>query len=215
MLETNYQQKDPIYYEGYREDILPLLPKHVGRVLEVGCGTGNTLAYLKDNNYCDWTCGVELFPDAAVIAKDRVDLFFQANIETFDLPIELHSIDTILCLDVLEHLVNPEAVIQKLHQYLAPGGAIVASLPNVRHYTVLFPLLFQDKWEYQDNGILDKTHLKFFVKETAINLMESSGLSVTKVIQSLAFRRSIFVNALTFGLFKSFLTWQYLIKVKE
>jgi SAM-dependent methyltransferase len=215
MLETNYQQKDPIYYEGYREDILPLLPKHVGRVLEVGCGTGNTLAYLKDNNYCDWTCGVELFPAAAVIAKERVDLFFQANIETFDLPIELNSIDTILCLDVLEHLVNPEAVIQKLHQYLAPGGTIVASLPNVRHYSVLLPLLFQDKWEYQDNGILDKTHLKFFVKETAIKLMESSGLSVTNVIQSLAFRRSIFFNVATFGLFKSFLTWQYLIKVKE
>lgn len=215
MLETDYQQKKQDYYEGYRKDILPLLPRHSGRVLEVGCGTGNTLVYLKDNDYCDWTCGVELFSEAAIIARDRVDLFFQGNIETFDLPIEPNSLDVILCLDVLEHLVNPEAVIQKLHQYLAPNGIIVASFPNVRHYSVLIPLLFQNKWEYKESGILDKTHLRFFVEKTAISLMESSGLKLTNMIQSLAFEKSIIANTLTLGIFKSFLTWQYLIQVKK
>jgi SAM-dependent methyltransferase len=215
MLETDYQQKKQDYYEGYRKDILPLLPRHSGRVLEVGCGTGNTLVYLKDNDYCDWTCGIELFPEAATIAKDRVDLFFQGNIETFDLPIEPNSLDVILCLDVLEHLVNPEAVIQKLHQYLAPNGMIVASIPNVRHYTVLIPLLFQNKWEYKESGILDKTHLKFFVKKTAIGLMESSGLKLSSMIQSIPFKKSIIANTVTLGIFKSFLTWQYLIQVKK
>jgi 2-polyprenyl-3-methyl-5-hydroxy-6-metoxy-1,4-benzoquinol methylase len=215
MLETDYQQKKQDYYEEYRKDILPLLPKHAARILEVGCGTGNTLVYLKDNNYCDWTCGIELFPEAATIAKDRVDLFFQGNIETFDLPIEPNSVDVILCLDVLEHLVNPEAVIQKLHQYLAPNGMIIASLPNVRHYSVLIPLLFQNKWEYKESGILDKTHLRFFVKKTAISLMESSGLKLTNMIQSLAFEKSIIANIATLGIFKSFLTWQYLIQVKK
>ena len=215
MLETDYQQKKQGYYEEYRKDILPLLPRHSGRVLEVGCGTGNTLVYLKDNDYCDWSCGIELFPEAAIIAKDRVDLFFQGNIETLDIPIEPNSVDVILCLDVLEHLVNPEAVIKKLHQYLAPNGIIVASLPNVRHYSVIIPLLFQNKWEYKDGGILDKTHLRFFVEKTAISLMECSGLKLTSMIQSIPFQKSIIANTATLGVFKSFLTWQYLIQVTK
>jgi SAM-dependent methyltransferase len=213
MLLNDYDSKNESYYEYYRKDILPLVPKHVGKVLEIGCGTGNTLAYLKANGYCDWVGGVELFPDAAAEAISKVDKLYEGNIEEMDLPIELGSIDMILCLDVLEHLINPEIVIKKLHTYLTPGGIIIASIPNINHYSVTFPLFFQNKWDYQENGILDKTHLRFFVRQTAINLMSCSGLKINKVLPSLAFKKSIVLNIATFGLFESFLTWQYLIKV--
>jgi SAM-dependent methyltransferase len=213
MLLNDYDSKNESYYEYYRKDILPLVPKHVGKVLEIGCGTGNTLAYLKANGYCDWVGGVELFPDAAAEAISKVDKLYEGNIEEMDLPIELGSIDMILCLDVLEHLINPEIVIKKLHTYLTPGGIIIASIPNINHYSVTFPLFFQNKWDYQENGILDKTHLRFFVRQTAINLMSCSGLKINEVLPSLAFKKSIVLNIATFGLFESFLTWQYLIKV--
>jgi SAM-dependent methyltransferase len=215
MLLEDYDAKNGAYYEYYRKDILPLVPSHVGKVLEIGCGTGNTLAYLKNNGYCDWIGGVELFPDAAAEASSKLDKLYEGNIEDIELPIEAGSIDMILCLDVLEHLINPESVIKKLHRYLAKDGIIIASIPNVNHYSVSFPLIFQNKWDYQENGILDKTHLRFFVRKTAINLMTSSGLKVTDILSSLVFRRSIVANILTLGLFKSFLTWQYLIKVTK
>jgi SAM-dependent methyltransferase len=215
MLLEDYDSKNETYYQYYRKDILPLVPGHVGKVLEIGCGTGNTLAYLKANGYCDWIGGVELFPDAAAEAASKLDKLYEGSIEEMELPIEAGSIDMILCLDVLEHLLSPEAVIQKLHKYLASGGVIIASIPNVNHYSVTFPLIFQNKWDYQENGILDKTHVRFFVRETAINLMTSSGLKITNILSSLVFKRSIITNILTLGLFKSFLTWQYLIKVRK
>ncbi len=213
MLLNDYDSKKESYYEYYRKDILPLVPKHVGKVLEIGCGTGNTLAYLKANGYCDWVGGVELFPDAAAEAISKLDKVYEGNIEEMDLPIERGSINMILCLDVLEHLIDPEAVIKKLHTYLVPGGTIIASIPNVNHYSVTFPLFFQNKWDYQENGILDKTHLRFFVRQTAINLMSCSGLKVNEILPSLAFKKSIILNIATFKLFESFFTWQYLIKV--
>jgi 2-polyprenyl-3-methyl-5-hydroxy-6-metoxy-1,4-benzoquinol methylase len=140
---------------------------------------------------------------------------YEGNIEEMELPIEIGSIDMILCLDVLEHLVNPAAVIQKLHKYLTPDGIIIASIPNVRHFSVLLPLFFQNKWEYQENGILDKTHLRFFVKKTAVNLMTSSGLKLDMMLSCIPSKKSKIINVATLGLLKSFLTWQYLIQVKK
>jgi 2-polyprenyl-3-methyl-5-hydroxy-6-metoxy-1,4-benzoquinol methylase len=213
-LKEKYQIKPADYYDGVRKEILPLVPKHAARVLEIGCSEGNTLAYLKDHGYCDWTCGVDLFADAIELAKHKLDQAYQGNIEAMDLPIEAGSIDLILCLDVLEHLVNPHQVIANLHQLLVPGGIMIASIPNVRHYSASFPLMFQNKWEYKSNGVLDNTHLRFFVKDTAIDLMQSSGLVMNRLVCQTKARDKNF-NAITLGIFNSFLTLQYLIEVKN
>lgn len=216
MLENKYENKAMDYYDNYRSDIIPLLPKHSARALEIGCGTGNTLAYLKANGYCDWTYGVEMFPDALDRAASNVDILYSFNIEGAVLPIEPHSINLILCLDVLEHLVNPEKVISYLHTLLAPGGIIIASIPNVRHYSVVFPLVFKNEWEYKNAGVLDSTHLRFFVKKTAIDLMESSGLKLEDLVHSGLFtKKQKILSAITFGAMRSFCTLQYLIKVSN
>jgi SAM-dependent methyltransferase len=214
MLELDYKNKLEGYYDGLRKDILPLLPRNVEKVLDVGCGKGATLAYLKEHNYCDIALGVELFPEAAEVAIGKVDKLYEVNIETADLPIGNESVDVILCLDLLEHLINPEAVIEKLHKYLKPGGVLIASLPNVRHVSVILPLLFLDKWSYADRGILDKTHLRFFVRGTAILLLESSGLTVDQVVAREG-RKGKFISLVTFGLFQSFYTSQYLLRAKK
>jgi SAM-dependent methyltransferase len=216
MLENKYEDKAIDYYDNYRSDIIPLLPKHSARALEIGCGTGNTLAYLKANGYCDWTYGVEMFPEALDRAASNVDILYSCNIEGAVLPIEPHSINLILCLDVLEHLVNPEKVISYLHTLLAPGGIIIASIPNVRHYSVVFPLVFKNEWEYKNAGVLDSTHLRFFVKKTAIDLMESSGLKLEDLVHSGLFtKKQKILSAITFGAIRSFCTLQYLIKVSN
>lgn len=215
MLEEKYREKIGSYYGNYRSDILPLLPKHVGKVLEIGCGTGNTLAYMKANGYCDWTCGVDLFPSAVEEAATKLDRVYQGNVEQTDLPIEPGSIDLILCLDVLEHLVNPQKVVAYLHTLLAPGGVIIASIPNVRHRSVVLPLVFGNKWEYRDSGVLDNTHLRFFVKSTAIELMKSSGLKLEMVAPSTFYGDRIDKMVSNIPLVGSFFVINYLVKVSN
>jgi 2-polyprenyl-3-methyl-5-hydroxy-6-metoxy-1,4-benzoquinol methylase len=217
MLQDKYETKTDSYYGNYRQDILPLVPKHVGKVLEIGCGTGNTLAYLKANGYCDWVCGVELFPNAAREAAPKLDKLYEDNVEEMRLQIEPASIDMILCLDVLEHLVNPQKVVAYLHTLLAPGGVMIASIPNVRHHSVVVPLVLQNSWDYRDSGVLDNTHLRFFVRRSAVELMKSSGLRLEKSIGSNFYsdRWDKVLNTLSLGLLKSFFFKNYLVKVSK
>ena len=214
MAIQNYENKNDIYFNRVRKDIIPLLPKSNNRILEVGCGTGATLAYLKNNGYCNHTYGIELFPEAMKVAKKRLDYTYEGNIESMQFSLQESSFDVILCLDVLEHLVSPDKVVSYLHKLLVPGGIIIASIPNIRHISVLFPLVFKGEWNYENSGILDKTHLRFFVKNTAIELMESSGLKLEEVI-SISGPRGNIATLLSLFILKPFFEIQYLIKVKN
>jgi 2-polyprenyl-3-methyl-5-hydroxy-6-metoxy-1,4-benzoquinol methylase len=212
-----YTSKQVEYFEGARLDIAQLLPdkNNFEKVLEIGCGTGKTLEWLKGTGKCQWSAGVELYPEAAKQARSKVDVIYEEDIETFSLPIKEESLDLILCLDVLEHLVDPWETINKLHRLLKKGGYIIASIPNIRHYSTSMPLLFNGNWDYKNSGILDRTHLRFFVKKTAINLIESSGLKSDKVCSLVAGNWQNIFNKLTLFLFEDFLALQYLIRVQK
>lgn len=213
--ETAYQEKTLDYFENVRREVLPLLPNHVDRIFEVGCGAGGTLSFLKSSGRCDWAGGVELFHDAAETAKGKVDLVLEGGIETINLPFEENSMDVILCLDVLEHLVDPWGVIRQLHALLKPGGVLICSIPNVRNFRVVLPLLFLGRWQYSREGILDKTHLRFFTKESAIELIECSGL-VVDMVGSTGLEKwnkpAAITNLLSLSIFRPFFEFQYLIR---
>jgi SAM-dependent methyltransferase len=81
--------------------------------------------------------------------------------------------------DVLEHLRDPQRVLRLLERYLAPGGRLVVSLPNVANASVRVPLLF-GRFNYADKGILDSTHVRLYTFETARALVESCGFSVER-----------------------------------
>jgi 2-polyprenyl-3-methyl-5-hydroxy-6-metoxy-1,4-benzoquinol methylase len=202
------------YFEYTRSEIFPLLPDKITKVLEIGCGTGNTLGWLKAQKQCSWVGGVELYPDAAVKAREKLDAIYIGSIEQIDLPIEQGSLDLILCLDVLEHLLDPWTVVCRLQKLLLPGGALIASIPNVRHHSVLSPLLFKQQWEYTEAGILDRSHLRFFVKKSAVRLIESAGLKVDMILATGLgrSRKSQYVNSLIPSVIKSFYEKQYLIR---
>jgi len=212
-----YELKSNDYFDNVRNDILSLLPRKINRLLEVGCGSGNTLNYIKNNYRCDWTCGVELFHKAAAMARSKVDLVIEGDIENLDLPIEPATLDVILCLDVLEHLIDPWEVISKLEIFLKPGGVLITSIPNVRRFSIVLPLIFQGKWEYANEGILDRTHLRFFTQSTAIKLVESSGLKID-MIKETGFERGSktrVANLATLAIFKHFLAAEYLIRAQK
>lgn len=176
------------YHDQVRRDIDPLLPKHLGRVLEIGCGTGATLAWLKAERGAGETIGVEIEPAAADAARPRTDRLIVGDLTRMDLEsgagtggpgIGAGTLDLVLALDVLEHLPDPWETVRRLGRLLAPGGALVASIPNVAHFSVSLGLL-RGRWDYADWGILDRTHLRFFVRDGAVGLMESGGLVVDR-----------------------------------
>jgi 2-polyprenyl-3-methyl-5-hydroxy-6-metoxy-1,4-benzoquinol methylase len=214
----SYVDKTDGYFAFARKEIDQLLPPQCGRVLEVGCGSGATLGWLRQTKRSSHTVGIEIFEAAALSARAHVDEVSCLDFEKEDLPDGHGRFNLVLCLDVLEHMVNPWAVVDRLVvDYLAPGGTLIVSLPNVRHYSVAIPLLFQGRWEYQGAGLLDRTHLRFFTRDTALRLVSHMDLEAVHCVGSgfeWGTRKSIF-NALTVGFFKDLLTYQYLLCARK
>lgn len=210
----SYIDKSDSYFGHARKEIAPLLPLHCGRVLEIGCGSGATLGWLRQAQRASYAVGIEISEAAAQGAKVHADEVHCLDFEHVELPVPGSQFDVILCLDVLEHMVNPWKVVDRLvAQYLVPGGTLIVSLPNVRHYSVVLPLLVKGQWDYQDAGLLDRTHLRFFTRDTAIRLLSHPRLAPARCLETgfeWPSRKGIF-NALTAGVFRELVTYQYFL----
>lgn len=169
-----------IYYSSARDEIISLIKnipstKEIN-VLEIGCGAGATLARIKYLWPNAKTYGVEIVEDVAKLASNYSDIIC-GDIESLNLPYENEFFDIIICGDVLEHLRTPEETLRKLYYLLKSGGNLLASIPNVMHSSVLYPLL-NGNWDYQDSGILDRTHLKFFTKKSICEMFDNVNLKI-------------------------------------
>ena len=97
-----------------------------------------------------------------------------------DMPYEEEQFDCVIFGDVLEHLFDPWAVIEKVKPYIKENGVILASIPNVAHISVLAPLL-AGNWTYTEYGLLDKTHIRFFTFNEMLRMFLKAGYSISKV----------------------------------
>lgn len=207
-----YNEKKSDYFSSARTGILDLLPEFSARVLEIGCGSGQTLEMLKEKKLCIETVGIELFTAAADEARNRVDSVYCMDVEKSPMPENIGKFDLILLLDVLEHLVDPWLFLSHLvENYLAARGKVIVSLPNARHFSLVLPLL-RGRFDYVERGILDKTHLRFFTKNSAAKLLKSACLNIETIkATSLDLHlNSGKLNAITLGLFSEFITSQYI-----
>lgn len=214
----SYTDKSDDYFAHARKEILPLLPRHCGRVLELGCGSGATLGWLRQINRASYTAGIEIAESAAVAARALADEVHCADFERSQMPQVTQRFDVVLCLDVLEHMVDPWAVVDRLvTDYLAEGGLLIASLPNVRHYSVVLPLLFRGRWDYADAGLLDRTHLRFFTRDSAMSLLSHARLGAVSCMATgfEGWSKKRIVNALTLGVFREFVTYQYYVSARK
>lgn len=204
------------YFVEMREEILPLLPAHSKRALDLGCGSGETSGYIKKLGKVDWVCGIEGGPAAATLARQKLDLVVEGDIEKITYPFADGTIDLVLTLDILEHLVDPWTTLEKLVKLMRPGGSIVVSIPNVRHYSVLLPLIFLGDWRYTQEGLLDSTHIRFFTRRTAQKFFERQGLKL-EAWDHTGGKRGIgaALNMLSFGLFKEFFIFQNLYRFSK
>jgi 2-polyprenyl-3-methyl-5-hydroxy-6-metoxy-1,4-benzoquinol methylase len=212
-LDQDYATKGGEYYSNARQDISCFLPRHVGSVLEIGGGSGETLAWIKDQGIADRVVGVDLYANPAESVLAKIDRLLKVDVEELDLSDLGQSFDVILCLDVLEHLIDPWVQVKKLRSILAPGGLMIISVPNVRRLTVVLPLVFLGDWKYRERGILDSTHLRFFTRRTALQLATSGGGEIvgTQALGVEKGSRLRILNLMTLRLFEGFLTRQYLI----
>lgn len=205
------------YFVEFREEILPLLPVGpIDRALDLGCGSGETSGFLKESGRFKWVCGVEGSPEAAEVARKRIDQVLIGDIEKIEYPFAKESFDVILALDILEHLVDPWTLLKTLKQLLKPDGRLIVSLPNVRHCSVLVPLIFFGDWRYSQEGLLDSTHIRFFTKKTAQRMFLNEGFQIEKMDQT-GGKRSLsgLINRLTFGILKEFFIFQNLLAVSK
>lgn len=164
------------YFEWTRPELRALVPDTARRVLDVGCGAGALGAALKQDRPDLEVVGLEGFPEAAARACERLDGAFCLDLDDLDtLPDDLGTFDAIIFGDVLEHLRDPARLLRTMRGALAPEGVIVCSIPNVKHWSVVMPLLVHDRWEYQDAGLLDRTHVHFFTLEEISLMLDECG----------------------------------------
>ena len=136
------------YYHNVREDVLALIPEEASCILEIGCAAGATGRELKRRKDV-FVAGVEVEAEAAAQARQVLDDVVEGDIEALELPYEEGSFDCVLFADVLEHLVDPQAVLQKIKNLLRPDGTVVASMPNVQYYGLIHHLV-EGNWTYQE-----------------------------------------------------------------
>lgn len=147
-------------------------------VLEVGCASGIQSSILKERLDCRVT-GLEIDPLAAEDARPYCESLIIGSIEEIDLSQAFgdRRFDTILFVDVLEHLVDPSAALKKVLPFLKEGGHLIASIPNIAHAAISWELA-HGRFDYQKFGLLDNTHIRFFTKKNVTKLFEEAGYRI-------------------------------------
>lgn len=174
-------------YENDRPDVRALVPPSARRVLDLGCSSGAVGAALKAASGCE-VVGVEFDPLLATDARERLDTVVEGDLEDPAILDGRGAFDVILCADVLEHLRDPEGVLGRAVEHLAPGGIVVVSLPNVRYWETFWQLGAKGTFPRRSEGIFDRTHLRWFTLRDAYGLLDGAGLEVVEVRRVLRLR---------------------------
>lgn len=163
------------YWDVARTEMVPFVPTTATTLLDVGCGLGGFAAELKRRRPTMRITGVEGDSKAAETARTRCD---DVVVGLFPEALDGRTFDCIVFNDVLEHMVDPWAALRAARASLNPGGAVVASIPNLRYFLVLYRLVVERDFTYVADGVLDRTHLRFFTHRTASAMFEQCGLRV-------------------------------------
>jgi 2-polyprenyl-3-methyl-5-hydroxy-6-metoxy-1,4-benzoquinol methylase len=192
------------------EQKIGLIRQPLGRVLDVGCAEGANADVLRRRG-ATHLAGIELDEAFAAKAGERYDEVVHGRVPD-DLRWPEGSFDTLLCYDILEHLYDPWSVTRQLARLLTPGGQMHVSLPNARSKALWLPLLREGRFRYQPDGVMDVTHIRFFGRRDAIEMVEAAGLNVLSVDHAEPeTKKRALASALTSGRIMEFLTIQWYI----
>lgn len=197
-------------YDSERAELLRFLPDSAQVLLDVGCGSGAFGRLLRSLRPYMELWAVEPDPASARAAENGFDHVIAGEFPNDLLP--SGRFDVVMFADVLEHMVEPEIALRAAVKALSKGGIVVASIPNVRHWrAVVWPLLRHGTWTYTNDGVLDRTHLRFFTCRSMCDLFANSGWSVESVTGINMTRRGKQLSTVSAHLLSDFLYKQYVV----
>jgi 2-polyprenyl-3-methyl-5-hydroxy-6-metoxy-1,4-benzoquinol methylase len=180
MADTGLTDPSALYFSQPRRDMAALVPSGRLRVLDVGCGFGGLGRVLIEERGCE-VHGIERNPQAAGYLDELYASYVIGDVEFGAESFAARAFDCIIFADILEHLVDPQAVLRRYRELLVSNGTVVASIPNVRNITLLYNLVVRGRWTYGDSGLLDRTHLRFFTRADIHDLFDSAGFVIERV----------------------------------
>lgn len=177
-----YQLDSNTYFAHVREDIISQLNGPVGHILEVGAGGCGTIVEIKKRGLAREVTAAELFKiENSLQNSPLIDNFMTLDLNSQVNLLPDHKYEVIIAADVLEHLLDPWTVLRDLSKKLLPGGKMIISLPNIRNLKTMKSVFYSGSFAYVEEGVLDRTHLRFFCYRDMKRLIEGAGLSIDSV----------------------------------
>lgn len=168
----------PNYFQRVNTDLLDRIPLTSRTVLEVGCGSGALGAAFKRRQPKAHYLGIEAMPQPAAEASQVLDYVMQGDVEDPLMNITPHRpLDCLIYGDVLEHLRDPWSCLKRQSQWLSEDGVLLACIPNVQHWSALLELL-HGQWPSRDEGLFDRTHLRWFTRNSIEAMIKDAGLQL-------------------------------------
>jgi len=202
------------YYKFYKPWMIPFIPDSPSRILDLGCGSGELGKRLRELNKPVELIGVEIYAPAADEALKYYNKVYKGDVEEMDLHYDEYF-DFIVCGDILEHLRDPWSMLQRIKTYMKKDGLLLASIPNIRYWTVLKDLIFKGQFEYVEGGVLDITHLRFFTRRSFKKILSNLDYEIVDSWMKVSGVKKNAINKLTFNVFEEYLGAQYCLIAKK
>lgn len=197
--------------------------KENSKVLELGPSTGYMTKYLTEELKCQVTC-IEIDEKSAEIAKQYCEKMIVGNLDQLNLEeILQEKYDYVLMADVLEHLYSPKDTLKQIRNILNPEGILWLSIPNISHISIIQQLM-ENQFSYGKWGLLDNTHIRFFTRNTAKNLLHELKYKIVEEqnVTKYPYETEFKSNNLETNFFKDIIkdrnddlyTYQMLFKIK-
>lgn len=170
-------ERTHIIYGGLNEAVLSFVPRCAVRILDVGCGSGVFGERLRQERE-RYVVGITYSAQEAELAAKRLSQVYCADLTDFDFG-PLGKVDCVILSHVLEHLYFPAELLERLKSVLGSESVIVVALPNVVYWKQRIRFLI-GQWRYQDWGVLDRTHFRFFDKRSSAELLEDAGYEIIR-----------------------------------
>ena len=211
-MNVSHYEKKSINYGIGRTRLSRILklagPVHGKRVLDIGCAKGYLGKIFKDQG--NYVAGVELSEQAAREARKNVDAVYSFNLEEkWPEEISNQKFDVIIMGEVIEHLFDPEKVLQKIRSIMSAEGSLIITTPNFMTWTNRVRFLF-GKFRYEDQGMFDFGHIRFFTYDFLREVVRKAGLEIVDE------KSIIFPGKLTaiLKVWPSLFAWQFVVKAK-
>lgn len=170
--------KNILYHNGTRSEMVDFIPDNYSKVLEIGCGEGGFKKNLLEE--CEYW-GIEPYEEAASIAEKSIDKVLIGTFEDVLEDLPDNYFDLIICNDVIEHMNDHHKFYELIQKKCMKNSHMIGSMPNVRYIMNLYELLIKKDWLYRDEGILDRTHLRFFTLKSIIRDFENFDFVIEKL----------------------------------